>query len=172
MISVRWVLFIISVSLPAGDVLSPQAIAQGVARPSNQIDSTCSDEKNFSRGFRLLTMANGFISGGFACSENTYSGPDGEKVYFRTIHYESRDRAVQAFDEIENSATKTLDQAKKVNKNGLEEKLAVLELGSESKHGASIVIATSDNTMMSTQSKSSQDFEIVANQMKKHTAAP
>jgi hypothetical protein len=117
-------------------------------------------------------MANGFISGGFACSENTYSGPDGEKVYFRTIHYESRDRAVQAFDEIENSATKTLDQAKKVNKNGLEEKLAVLELGSESKHGASIVIATSDNTMMSTQSKSSQDFEIVANQMKKHTAAP
>src|ERR1700691_1950760 len=100
MISVRWVLFFMSVSLPAGDVLSPQAVAQGLARPSNQIDSTCSDEKNFSRCFRLLTMANGFTSGGFAYSENTYTGPDGEKVYFRAVHYDTRDRAVQAFDEI------------------------------------------------------------------------
>jgi hypothetical protein len=172
MISVRWVLFIMSVTLPAGDVLSPRAVTQGLARPSNQSDSTCSDEKNFSRCFRSLSMANGLTSGGFAYSENTYTGPDGEKVYFRTVHYDSRDRAVQAFDEIEKSATKTLDQAKKVNKNGLEEKLAVLELGNESQRGASIVIATSDNKLMSTQSKSSRDVEIVANQMKKHTPAP
>ena len=43
-------------------------------------------EFSFSANSRLLRMGNGITKDGFVYSQNVYLGPDGEKVYFQTIH--------------------------------------------------------------------------------------
>jgi hypothetical protein len=142
---------------------------QTTPQSKDQVNSDCADEKRFSQCFKLVSMANGATADHFIYSENTYTGPDGEKVYFRTVHYTSRERAAQEFEDIEKSAIQVVDRAKTVNDDGEEDELAVLELADNPQRGRSIIISLVGKDFRSTQSKSAEDILILANQMKQQT---
>jgi hypothetical protein len=142
----------------------PQTNPQG----KDHVKSDCADENRFSHCFSLVKMADGVTADHFVYSENTYTGPDGEEVYFRTVHYTSRERAAQEFEDIQKSAIKVSDHAKTVNDDGQEDKLAVLELAGNPQRDGSIIIALVGKNFRSTQSKSLEDILLLANQMKEH----
>ena len=141
-----------------------QANPQG----TDQIDASCADEKNFSKCFHLLRMAHGATSDHFIYSENTYEGPDSATIYSRIVHYASHDRAAKEFQDKVKSAVKVLDKARAPNDEGQDDELAVLVLDDKPERGDSIVVAVSGKDFLTTQSKSSQDVLIIANQMKQH----
>jgi hypothetical protein len=120
-----------------GDVFL-QANPQG----KDQIDVSCADEKNFSKCFNLLRMANGATSDHFIYSENTYKGPDGATIYSRKVHYASHERAAKEFQDTVKSAAKVLDQARAPNDEGQDDELAVLVLGDKPERTFSPAIET------------------------------
>jgi hypothetical protein len=167
MISVRWVLLFAFTGWCSANAL---AQSKGAPKPSpsaNPANLDCTDEKNFSRCFKLVSTAHGRNF-----TQNTYTGPDGETVYTAEVSFDSREKAVKAFDELEKSAATTVDTAKLVGKDEREERLDVLRLEGEPFHGAWMAIQTSDDKLLTVQSKSSKDVEIMANQMKEHATKP
>lgn len=156
----------------AGSGGSAAAMAQSTSSPNppqttNPASLDCADEKNFSRCFKLLRTVHGR-----AFTENTYTGPDGETIYTRALNYDSRGQAVQAFDVIEKSGAKVVEATKLAGKDEREERLVVLQLPGEPLRGSWMVIQTADDKLLTVQSKSSKDVEIMANQMKQRTAKP
>jgi hypothetical protein len=143
-------------------------ILQATTPSKDQVDPSCADEKNYSRCFKMLTMANGATPDHFLYSENTVQGPDGEKIYFRTIHYESHQRAGEEFQNILKSATKAIEHLKSPGDDGQENELAILDVGGDKQPSRIIVITVVGKEFRNLKSDSSQDVLIIANQMKHH----
>lgn len=161
-------LFAVLALVPSPRNWNDDAFLQANPQGNDQIDPSCAEERNFSRCFKLLRMANGATSDNFVYSENTYKGPDGAKVYSRKVHYASHERAAKEFQDKVKSAVKVLDKARAPNDEGQDDELAVLVLDDKPERGESIVVAVSGKDFLTTQSKSSQDVLIIANQMKQH----
>ena len=62
----------------------------------------------------LLRMANGVTKDGFAFSQNTYRGTDGENLYFEIFHYRSAERAKNEFDTRVKDAPHVIERRKKL----------------------------------------------------------
>jgi hypothetical protein len=167
MISFRWVFLFAFAGWCGANAVAQSSVAPKTPQATNPASLDCTDEKNFSRCFKLVRTVHGR-----AFTANTYTGPDGETVYTAEVSYDSRERVVQAFVELEKSAAKVLESKKLVGTEEREEKLDVLRLEGEPVRGGTMVIQTSDENLLTVQSKSSKDVEIMANQMKQHTAKP
>jgi|HubBroStandDraft_1064217.scaffolds.fasta_scaffold05921_3 hypothetical protein len=123
-------------------------------------------DKEFASKFSLLRMANGLTPDGFGFSENTYRGPDGEKVYFRTFHYHSVERARAEFESRIKTATKVLDRAVTKHDGGGVDETAVLVTTGENGKSLSMIVANVGENFRSVQSNSSEDIKPVADMLK------
>jgi hypothetical protein len=141
---------------------------QVTTQGKDQIDPSCEDEKNYSRCFKMLRMANGTTPDHFLYSENTVQGPDGEKIYFQTIHYESHQRASEEFQNRLKSATKVIEHLKSPGDEGQDDEFAILDVGGDKQPSRTIVITVVGKEFRNLKSDSSQDVLIIANQMKHH----
>jgi hypothetical protein len=97
-------------------------IAVGVLAPSTQSPATTNLDPFYPKS-KLLRMANGVTPDGAVFSENIYQGPDGNKVYFRIVHYPSPERAQGEFDSRIKAATRILDRTEA--KRGIESAISV-----------------------------------------------
>lgn len=123
-------------------------------------------DKEFASKFSLVRMANGLTPDGFGFSENTYRGPDGEKLYFRTVHYHSAERARAEFESRIKAATKVLDRAEaKGDGGGVAEMAVLVTTGGSGKQVSAIVLNVGEN-LRSVQSNLGEDIKQVAEMLK------
>ena len=124
------------------------------------------NEGSFTSQCKLLRMANGVTKDGFAISMNTYRAPDGDTIDFLTYHYDSADRAQREFDDQLKRATKVITQISRVEESGHTERLAVFVITHAGKADIAVLASTAGPLLHSAQSKSLQDVELFAAEIK------
>ena len=150
------------------------AYAQGTRQPQpsdilpgpGPQSGTTEADREFASKFSLLRMADGRTPDGFLFSQNTYRGPDGEKVYFRTFHYHSTERARAEFESRIKAATKVLDRVETKGDGGEVDEMAVLVTTGENGKPLSMIVVNAGENFRSVQSNSSEDIKQVADMLR------
>jgi hypothetical protein len=120
----------------------------------------------FTSRFKLLRMANGITPDHFGFSENTYEGPDLEKVYFRIVHYRSIDRAQGEFDQRMKNAVKVLDRLESKGESGGTDQMAVIVAGEGNAKQRTTILIHVGPDFRTVESNSAQDVLEVAGEIK------
>jgi predicted dehydrogenase len=115
----------------------------------------------------LLRMANGVTKDGFAFSQNTYRGTDGENLYFEIFHYRSAERAKNEFDTRVKDAPHVIERRKKLDDNGqVSAELAVLSVDIDGKKPTAMIVIVSEDTFRDVRSDSLDDILRIAKKLK------
>ena len=136
----------------------------GAQNKSDAQSRSCADEKNFSSCFTPVSWENGLTPDHFAYGLNTYAGPDGERVYFRVVHHHSVELTRERFESQIKAASKVVERIKAPGEKGNE--MAILDVDNRDGCGGLIIIATAGEDFRTVQSKSSEDINIIARQMR------
>jgi hypothetical protein len=147
--------------------LAPQANPQEKGRADS---ASCAEVINFVSCFRLLRRSHGITKEGFGFSQNDYRGPDGEKVRFRIVHYDSTERARNEFEAQIRSATKVVDHQKKPFDQDKDYEMAELIVGKGNEPGMVISIVGKD--LRSAESDSPQDLAFIMSLMRPPSDPP
>jgi hypothetical protein len=114
--------------------------------PGGAGEARTEGDKEFASKFNFVLRADGCTPDGFLFSQNTYRGPDGEKVYFRTFHYHSAERARAEFDSRVKPATKVFDRVATKRDGGAVDETAVLVTIGENGKPLSMLVANVGRT--------------------------
>lgn len=122
----------------------------------------------FNVNFRLLRMGNGITKDGFVFSQNVYIGPDGEKVYFQTIHYNSADRVKKEFDSNLDDTVKVIERHETKDKDGqIKSEMAVVTRAGDDQKPVAMILITSGENLRTVRSDSLQDILGVARDLRR-----
>jgi hypothetical protein len=124
-------------------------------------------EFSFNANSRLLRMGNGITKDGFVFSQNVYLGPDGEKVYFQTIHYNSAERVKKEFDSNLDDTVKVIERHEAKEKDGRirSEMVVITRAGDDQKDDqkpVAMILRTFGENLYTVRSASLQDIFAVA----------
>lgn len=116
-------------------------------------------EFSFNANSRLLRMGNGITKDGFVYSQNVYLGPDGEKVYFQTIHYNSAERVKKEFDSRVNDTVNVIERHEAKEKDGhIKSELVVITRAGDDQKPVAMILWTFGETLRTVRSASLQDI--------------
>lgn len=161
--SLAWMWIYLSfAALPASHLQTSRAFQPGDILPQPGSQPPTEADKEFARKFDLIRMANGVTPDGFTFSENTYKGPDGEKVYFRVFHYHPAERARVEFESRIKTASKIVDRVQA--KGGGQ--MVILLTPNENKKQLSVILVYAEDDFRSVQSSSFDDIKRVAEMLK------
>jgi len=124
-------------------------------------------EFSFNANSRLLRLGNGITKDGFVFSQNVYLGPDGEKVYFQTIHYNSADRVRKEFEAALDDSAKVIEHRNTTDKDGqIKSELVVMTRAGDDQRPAAMILITSGENLRTVRSESLQDILAVARDLR------
>ena len=123
-------------------------------------------DKEFAAKFNLVRSSIGRTPDGYTYTENTYRGPDEEKVYFRTVHYHSTERAKAEFDNRVKTAIAVSDQAEAKRDDGGTDEMAVATIPGENQKQLRMIIVKSGEDFRTVRSNSNSDISEIAAFMK------
>jgi hypothetical protein len=164
---------LLAVALLAATSLSAER-AQDGTQPQKQ-DSTAKQAgsvegtkgSSFNANSKLIRMAHGTMKDGFPFSENLYLGPDGEEVYFKTIHYHSADRVKKEFEAGLKESAKVLDHRKAADKNSqIKSEMVVITRAEGDEKILAMILITSGENLRTVRSYSLEDVLAVAKDLK------
>lgn len=174
-----WLSFVAAATIASGLPFgrwTRDLVSQTGAQSNNQMDRSCSDEKNFSHCFKLLSIAHGHTPDGVSYSQLAWRGPDGEKVQAWIFHYDSTELAKKQFDARVKSAKNVLDRATTLNYGGQAGEMALLEqeavnYGDDEQTDRIRLVSAVGRYFRIVQSKSSQDVQIMSDKLKQEFAS-
>jgi pyocin large subunit-like protein len=129
--------------------------------------ATTKSSEDFAAKFKLLRMANGVTSDRVAFSQNTYKGPDGEKVFFTIFHLHSAEKATNEFQDRLKEAKKVVDHpAAQRDGSRVDEMAVITTLGPNAKKESTMIINLAGEEFRTVQSDSTADVLTIAEEMK------
>jgi hypothetical protein len=150
--------FLISV-IPALTVTNPTAVTtarnEGAARQTDQHAESAQTKKE--ADFVLVLMSHGVAEDGASFSQNTFKGPNGQKLFVVMIHYASPDDVKKRFEYMIAKAKKVIERQTVAGEKGAKEQRAVITFTARDKNEASMILITAGIELVEVQSYSLQD---------------
>ncbi len=131
------------------------ARGEGEARQTDQHAESAQPKKE--ADFVLILMGHGVAEDGASFSQNTFKGPNGQKVFVVMIHYASPDGVKRRFEYMIAKATKVIERQTVTGEKGAKEQRAVITFTARDKNEASMILITAGAELVEVQSYSLQN---------------